>query len=254
VLHDIQLRVPAGSSLAIVGATGSGKTSLVNLIARVYDATAGQVLVDGLDVREIPLAALRRSVGYVPQESFLFSVSIAENVGFGIDELDEARLEQALRVSQLGKDVADFPEGARTMIGERGVTLSGGQKQRTGIARAVAKDPLILVLDDAMSSVDTNTEAAILRELRAVMRGRTSIVIAHRISTIKDLDTIIVLDEGRIVEQGTHSELLGRGGIYAAMYRRQLLGEELEGDEDLPEVGDEAPAARKTFDSNSARG
>lgn len=265
VLHDINLHVPAGSSLAIVGATGAGKSTLVNLIARVYDVTRGQVLVDGVDVREIPLTELRRSVGYVPQETFLFSVSIAENVGFGVEQLDEERLQSALEVSQLGKDVAEFPHGAETMVGERGVTLSGGQKQRTGIARAVAKDPLILVLDDALSSVDTNTEAAILRGLHRVMEGRTSIVIAHRVSTVKGLDQIIVLDEGRIVERGTHTDLLAYNGIYAAMYRRQLLGEELEGDDelspaDLPgdiDVGEAAQRStspEQTRNSNAARG
>lgn len=265
VLHDINLRVPAGSTLAVVGATGAGKTSLVNLIARVYDVTGGQVLVDGHDVREIPLAELRRAVGYVPQETFLFSVSIAENVGFGVEQLDEERLQGALQVSQLGKDVADFPHGAETMVGERGVTLSGGQKQRAGIARAVAKDPLILVLDDALSSVDTNTEAAILRGLHRVMEGRTSIVIAHRVSTVKDLDQIIVLDEGRIAERGAHMELLAQNGIYAAMYRRQLLGEELEGGDELAsgellDAGDAgeiqtlSPSSEEMRNSNARRG
>jgi ATP-binding cassette subfamily B multidrug efflux pump len=238
-LSGINLRVPAGTSLGIVGPTGAGKSSLVNLLARVYDVTSGAVLIDGHDVREIPLAALRRAIGYVPQETFLFSVAVRENVGFGVEQLSDARLERALVVSQLGKDVADFPHGVDTMVGERGVTLSGGQKQRAGIARAIAKDPLILLLDDALSSVDTNTEATILRELREFMRGRTSILIAHRISTVKDLDQIIVLDGGRIVERGTHAELLALGGLYAAMYRRQLLGEELEGDDDtLAIVGD----------------
>ena len=265
VLHDITLYVPAGSSLAVVGATGAGKSSLVNLIARVYDVTGGQVLVDGHDVREIQLAALRRSIGYVPQETFLFSVSIAENVGFGVEQLDEERLQGALAVSQLGKDVADFPHGVATMVGERGVTLSGGQKQRAGIARAVAKDPLILILDDALSSVDTNTEAAILRGLRSVMEGRTSIVIAHRISTVKDLDQIVVLDEGRIAERGTHVELLAQNGIYTAMYRRQLLGEELEGDdepssEELLDGGDAgemqtlSPSSEETRNGTTRRG
>lgn len=227
-LHAINLHVPAGTSLGIVGPTGAGKSSLVNLLARVYDATAGKVLIDGEDVRDIPLAALRRSMGYVPQETFLFSVSIAENVGFGVERLSQETLEQSLRISQLGKDVEDFPNGVETAIGERGVTLSGGQKQRAAIARAVAKDPLILVLDDALSSVDTNTEATILRELKGFMQGRTSIVIAHRISTVRDLDQIIVLDDGGIVERGNHRELLAQNGLYAAMYRRQLLGEELE--------------------------
>lgn len=230
-LHDINIHVPAGSSLAIVGPTGAGKSSLVNLLARVYDVSEGAVLIDGHDVREIPLVELRRALGYVPQENFLFSLSIRDNVGFGVGDLTDERLRSALDISQLGKDVADFPAGVGTMIGERGVTLSGGQKQRAGIARAVAKDPLILVLDDALSSVDTNTEAAILQGLRGVMRGRTSIMIAHRISTIKDLDQIVVVDDGRIIEHGTHLELLTSGGLYAAMYRRQLLAEELAEDE-----------------------
>ncbi|MBF6589627.1 MAG: ABC transporter ATP-binding protein [Ktedonobacterales bacterium] len=235
VLRDITLHVPAGSSLAIVGPTGAGKSSLVNLLARVYDVTSGQVLIDGVDVREIPLAELRRVIGYVPQENFLFSLSLEENVGFGVAALEPAALTHALRISQLEKDLADFPHGVGTMIGERGVTLSGGQKQRAGIARALAKDPLILILDDAMSSVDTHTEAAILAGLRQVMEGRTSIVIAHRISTIKDLDQIVVLDERRILERGTHRELLALGGLYADMYRRQLIGEEMDlGDEPAP--------------------
>lgn len=231
-LHDIDIHAPAGSSLAIIGPTGAGKSSLVNLLARVYDVTSGAVLIDGYDVRAIPLAELRRRLGYVPQENFLFSLTIRENVGFGAPDLTEEQLWDALEISQLGVDVVDFPTGVETMIGERGVTLSGGQKQRAGIARAVAKDPLILVLDDSFSSVDTHTEAAILRGLRGVMAGRTSIVIAHRISTIKDFDQIVVLDEGRIVERGTHLDLLAQGGLYADMYRRQLLAEELAGDED----------------------
>lgn len=242
-LHDINLHVPAGSSLAIIGPTGAGKSTLVNALARVYDVTSGAVLIDGHDVREIPLTDLRRALGYVPQENFLFSLSIRENVGFGAPDLTEEQLAEALEISQLSGDVVDFPAGVATMIGERGVTLSGGQKQRAGIARAVAKNPLILVLDDSLSSVDTHTEAAILRGLRGVMAGRTSVVIAHRISTIKDFDQIIALDEGRIVEQGTHLELLALGGLYADMYRRQLLAEELEGDEELPEPMSEASGA-----------
>ncbi len=238
VLHDINITVPAGTSLAIVGATGAGKSSLVNLLARVFDVTQGAVLIDGVDVREIPLDTLRRVLGYVPQDNFLFSLTLEENVGFGVEELEPARLDYVLRVSQLEKDLVDFPQGAGTMLGERGVTLSGGQKQRAGIARAVAKDPLILILDDALSSVDTNTEAAILRGLREVMRGRTSIVISHRISTVQDLDQIVVLDDGRIVERGTHSQLLARQGIYASMYRRQLLGQELDDTGEL-DVDDE---------------
>ncbi len=232
VLHDINLRIPAGTSLAIVGPTGSGKSTLVNLLPRLFDVTRGQILIDGIDVREIPLTLLRRQVGYVPQETFLFSVPLAENVGFGVQELSAERLEEVMEISQLKKDVVDFPDGVATMIGERGVTLSGGQKQRTALARAVAKDPAILVLDDAMSSVDTHTEAEILRHLRAVMQDRTTIIISHRCSTVKNLDHIVVLDEGQIVEEGTHDTLLRIGGLYAQMYRRQLLGEELEETDD----------------------
>ena len=236
VLRDISFAVPAGGSLAIVGPTGSGKSTLVNLIPRLFDAQQGEILIDGIDVKRYPLAALRRAVGYVPQETFLFSVPLRDNVGFGTDRpLTAEELEWAGEVSQLGKDVADFPARYDTMIGERGVTLSGGQKQRTGIARAVAKDPRILILDDALSAVDTYTEAEILKRLRGVMRERTSIVVAHRISTVKDADEILVLAEGRIAERGTHQTLLGRGGLYASMYRRQLLEEELEVDEEQQE-------------------
>ena len=236
VLRDISFSVPAGGSLAIVGHTGSGKSSLVNLIPRLFDATGGDVLIDGVDVRQYPLATLRRAVGYVPQETFLFSVPLRENVGFGVEgALADTKLDWAGDVSQLNKDVEDFPARYDTMIGERGVTLSGGQKQRTAIARAVAKDPRILILDDAMSAVDTYTESEILRRLRGVMRERTSIVVAHRISTVKDADEILVLDEGRIAERGTHRDLLERNGIYAQMYRRQLLEEELDVDTEREE-------------------
>jgi ATP-binding cassette, subfamily B, multidrug efflux pump len=252
VLHDVNMSVPAGTSLAIVGATGAGKSSLVNLLARVFDVTSGAVLIDGVDVREIPLATLRRTLGYVPQDNFLFSLPLEENVGFGVESLDPGRLAYVLQVSQLEKDLVEFPQGASTMLGERGVTLSGGQKQRTGIARAVAKDPLILILDDALSSVDTNTEAAILRGLRQVMQGRTSIVISHRISTVQDLDQIVVLDDGRIVERGTHSQLLAHRGIYASMYRRQLLGQELEETEE-DEAADGTALEDATRDSSLSR-
>ncbi|TME43434.1 MAG: ABC transporter ATP-binding protein [Chloroflexi bacterium] len=236
VLRDISFSVPAGGSLAIVGPTGSGKSTLVNLIPRLFDAQQGEITIDGIDVKRYPLPQLRRAVGYVPQETFLFSVPLRENVGFGRDTpLAESELEWAGDVSQLGKDVADFPARYDTMIGERGVTLSGGQKQRTAIARAVAKDPRILILDDALSAVDTYTEAEILKRLRGVMRERTSIVVAHRISTVKDADEILVLDDGVIAERGTHRDLLERNGLYAAMYRRQLLEEELEVDEEQSE-------------------
>ena len=231
VLRDISFRVPAGGSLAIVGPTGSGKSSLVNLVPRLFDTQQGEVLIDGVDVRRYPLRTLRRAIGYVPQETFLFSVPLKENVGFGTEEeLSAERLRWAADVAQLDKDVEDFPARYDTMIGERGVTLSGGQKQRAAIARAVAKDPRILILDDALSAVDTYTESEILRRLRGVMRERTSIVVAHRISTVKDADEILVLDDGRIAERGTHGQLLERGGLYAQMYRRQLLEEELEVD------------------------
>ena len=236
VLRDISFRVPAGGSLAIVGHTGAGKSSVVNLIPRLFDAQQGEILVDGVDVRRYPLETLRRAIGYVPQETFLFSVPLRDNVAFGVEgELTDLKLDWAGDVSQLTNDVEDFPARYDTMIGERGVTLSGGQKQRAAIARAVAKDPRILILDDAMSAVDTYTEAEILRRLRGVMRERTSIVVAHRISTVKDADEILVLDEGRIAERGTHRALLERGGLYAQMYRRQLLEEELEVDTEREE-------------------
>jgi ATP-binding cassette, subfamily B, multidrug efflux pump len=235
-LHDISFKVPAGGSLAIVGPTGAGKSTVVNLIPRLFDVQQGEVLIDGIDVKRRPLEQLRRAVGYVPQEIFLFSVPLRENVGFGLDEkLTDPQLDWAGDVSQLNKDVEDFPARYDTMIGERGVTLSGGQKQRAAIARAVAKDPRILILDDALSAVDTYTEAEILRRMRGVMRDRTSIVVAHRISTVKDADEILVLDDGRIVERGSHRELLEHGGLYAQMYRRQLLEEELEVDEEQEE-------------------
>src|SRR5881397_1775994 len=201
-LHDVSFKVPAGGSLAIVGPTGAGKTTLVNLIPRLFDVQQGEVLIDGVNVRRYPLQQLRRAVGYVPQETFLFSVPLRENVGFGVEAaLADAKLDWAGDVSQLNKDVEDFPARYDTMIGERGVTLSGGQKQRTAIARAVAKDPQVLILDDALSAVDTYTEAEILRRLRGVMRERTSIVVAHRISTVKDADEILVLDDGRVAER-----------------------------------------------------
>jgi ATP-binding cassette, subfamily B, multidrug efflux pump len=186
------------------------------------------VLIDGVDVRDWPLAALRRQIGYVPQETFLFSVPLAENIAYGVESANEAAVEAVAAIAQLSRDVADFPHRYATMIGERGVTLSGGQKQRTAIARAVMKNPRILLLDDALSSVDTHTEEEILRRLRGVMKQRTSLIISHRISTVRDADVIVVLDGGRIVDQGTHEELIMRGGLYASMYRRQLLSEELD--------------------------
>jgi ATP-binding cassette subfamily B protein len=235
VLRNISFRVPRGSSLAIVGATGIGKTTLVNLLARVRDPDEGQVLIDGNDIRDLPLADLRRGIGYVPQDTFLFSVPLRENVIFGRPDAPPEDIDRALTVSRLSNDLTQFPSGIDTMIGERGVTLSGGQKQRTAIARAVLRDPAILVLDDALSSVDTHTAAEILGGLRSVMKDRTSIIIAQRIATVKDASRIIVLHDGGIAESGSHRELVERGGLYAAMYRRELLQAELETEE--PENG-----------------
>jgi ATP-binding cassette subfamily B protein len=243
VLHDVCLTIPAGATVAIVGPTGSGKTTLVSLIPRLLDPTAGVVLVDGVDARDLPLATLREAVGFVPQEPFLFSDTLEENLAFGLDgddggrgdgvsgNGDGRRVRDAAEIARLAADVADFPLGYQTMVGERGVTLSGGQKQRATIARALARDPAILILDDALSSVDTNTEEEILHGLRRFMTSRTSILISHRISTVRHADLIVVLDGGRIVEQGTHGTLLAARGLYAELYERQLLQEALEADE-----------------------
>ena len=227
MLRDISFHVPAGSSLALVGATGAGKTTLVNLLARVRDPDAGRVLIDGIDVRQLDLADLRRAISYVPQETFLFSRSLRENVAFGVDQADPATLTHATTVSCLVNDLDQFPDGIDAMVGERGLTLSGGQKQRVAIARAVLRSPAILVLDDALSSVDTHTSAQILSQLHELLRERTSIIIAQRAATVRDADQIIVLHDGQIVEHGTHNELLQLGGHYTAMYRRELLEAEL---------------------------
>jgi ATP-binding cassette subfamily B multidrug efflux pump len=227
VLHDVNLRVPAGSSLAIVGPTGSGKTTLVSLIPRIYDAEPGTVLIDGRPIREYLLASLRKDIGFVPQETFLFSDRIRENIALGVDSATDQEIHYAADAANIAADIESFPEGYDTMVGERGITLSGGQKQRTAIARALIRNPKILILDDALSSVDTHTEDKILNHLRDVMRGRTTIFISHRVSTVRNADRIAVLHGGRIVELGTHDELLALNGYYCDLYNKQLLEEEL---------------------------
>jgi ATP-binding cassette subfamily B multidrug efflux pump len=228
VLDDVSAVLPAGKTTAIVGATGSGKSTLLSLIPRLHQPPPSTVFIDGVDVRHIPLSVLRGAVGFVPQEAFLFSDSLAENISFGARaDVSRGAIEHVAQVARLDKDVADFPKGYDTMVGERGITLSGGQKQRTAIARALAVDPKVLILDDALSAVDTYTEEEILGRLREVMRQRTSIIVSHRISTVRDADQILVLDAGRIVERGTHDELVRADGLYAELYRKQLLEEEL---------------------------
>src|SRR5262249_12346878 len=246
VLRNVSATIPAGQTVALVGPTSAGKSTLISLVARLHDPPPGTVFVDGVDVRAIPLATLRGAIGFVPQEPFLFSDTIADNVAFGLDaRLKPSRSEDASERSakalaerheqivaaaagaELDKDIADFPKGYETMVGERGITLSGGQKQRTAIARAVVTDPRILILDDALSAVDTYTEEEILRRLQAVMRERTSIIVSHRISTVRRADRILVLADGAIVESGTHDELVQKSGLYAELHKKQLLEEEL---------------------------
>lgn len=227
VLKDINLEVPAGTSLAIVGPTGSGKTTLVSLIPRIYDAPPGTILLDGRPLREFPIEVLRRNIGFVPQETFLFSDTVRENIAFGVDSASDEQIHEASEAASIATDIEGFPEQYQTMVGERGITLSGGQKQRSAIARAIIRDPRILVLDDALASVDTYTEEKILNHLREVMQGRTTIFISHRVSTVRNADKIAVLHHGRIVEFGTHEELLARNGYYTELYNKQLLEEEL---------------------------
>jgi ATP-binding cassette subfamily B multidrug efflux pump len=227
-LQNIDLTIERGMTVAIVGYTGSGKTSLINLIPRLYDISEGQLLIDGHDIKTIPLGVLRTHIGYVPQETFLFSDTLTENISYGTDDGTPDDVQEAAEISQIAKDVVELPKQFDTMIGERGITLSGGQKQRTSIARALIRQPKILILDDCLSAVDTYTEEEILRRLRTFMKGRTSIIISHRISTVKEADLIVVVDKGEIVERGTHKELVARGGIYADLNEKQLLERELE--------------------------
>jgi len=227
-LDGIDLRIPAGATIALVGRTGSGKSSLASLAPRLMDPSAGTVRLDGIDLRDLDPEDLRRQIGFVPQETFLFSATIAENIAFGVDRASVEEIRRAAEIAGLASDIESFPDGYQTMVGERGITLSGGQKQRTAIARAVLRDPRILILDDALSSVDTLTEERILTHLAGVMRGRTVILISHRVSTVRQADRIVVLEKGRIVEEGTHAELVEAGGYYADLAQKQMLEEELE--------------------------
>src|SRR6266571_4031974 len=226
-LKEIDLHIEPGQTVAFVGAVGSGKSTLMNLVARLLDAEPGRVLIDCRPIREMPLSVLRSSIGYVPQETFLFSETISENIAFGVDHATAEEIELAATEAGIAEDIIEFPKGFETMVGERGITLSGGQKQRTAIARALIRRPRILILDDALSSVDTYTEEKILGHLRRIMRDRTSLIVSHRVSTVKDADVIVVLEDGRIAERGTHDSLIARGGLYAELYEKQLLEEEL---------------------------
>lgn len=227
-LRDVSLSIPAGSTLALVGRTGSGKSTLASLLPRLYDVDAGSIRLDGVDLRRLRLADLRRAIGFVPQDPFLFSATVADNIRFASPRAPMAEVERAARLAGVADDIASFPRGYDTEVGERGITLSGGQKQRLTLARAILADPRILILDDALSSVDARTERRILTSLAELRQGRTTVVITHRVATIQDADRIAVVEDGRIVEQGSHDELLARDGVYADLFRQQSLEEELE--------------------------
>ncbi len=226
-LKDVNLKVEAGQNAAIVGRTGSGKTTLVELIPRLFDATEGEILIDGVNIKSIPLRLLRKNIGLVPQDTFLFSDTIGENIAFGTTDATQDEIEEAAEKAQVRDNILEFDKKFETILGERGITLSGGQKQRTAIARALIRDPNIIILDDSLSAVDTKTEEAILQHLRNELKGRTTLMISHRISTIKDADIIYYLEDGTVVEQGTHEELLKKEGRYSVMYNKQLIEEEL---------------------------
>ncbi|RKY87826.1 ABC transporter ATP-binding protein [candidate division KSB1 bacterium] len=228
VLKNINLKIKKGMTLGIIGPTGSGKTTLVSLIPRLFDCKDNTLFIDGVNIKKIPLKVLRGSIGFVPQETFLFSETIKENIGYSLDQMNENMVKEAAKVSRVSKDIEEFPQKYETLLGERGINLSGGQKQRTAISRAIIKNPKILILDDALSSVDTKTEEEILENLKDFLKTRTCIIVSHRISTIKNSDLIIVLDNGEIVERGTHSELIKKDGLYASIHKKQLLTRELE--------------------------
>jgi ATP-binding cassette subfamily B protein len=235
-LRDISLRVPAGSTLGVVGGVGSGKSTLACVIPRLFEVEDGQLFVDGIDINRIPLRTLRSSIAMVPQDSFLFSMTLSENIAFGLEDASREQIEQAAGRAQLAKDVPDLPDEWETVVGERGVMLSGGQRQRTALARALLLRPRILILDDTLSSVDAETEAAIQRELEQVFTGRTVVVVSHRVSSVRKADQIVVLDEGRIAERGSHDQLVALGGIYTRMVQEQALEEELVGEAERAEV------------------